>query len=134
MPHANYLSAGFTRRKLIVEECYNLLKTPRYEFDAIVVRGVSGLLIGAIVAHILDKPILVVRKPWEIKDGRCHSCYLVESAYDKGAEFKWIFFDDCIGQGATQRSVREAMTEHHPGSTYIHTFLWGHNGIMWGTK
>jgi phosphoribosylpyrophosphate synthetase len=57
----------------------------------------SGALIAPIVAHELNKPIVLVRKPKEDN----HSGYPVE-----GVEFKtYIIIDDFIETGATIRSI-----------------------------
>lgn len=135
MPHANYLVRAFTDHKKVVEQSYALLKKPLHKFDAIAVRGVSGLIIGAPLAYLLNKPLIVVRKPYEVKDGNSHSLILVESNYSDTSRFSWIFLDDCIGGGSTRKFVKEGVEKLHPFSTYVMSFLWAQGAAPdWDTR
>lgn len=71
------------------------------EFGTIAVRGVSGLLIGPILAERLSKQICVVRKPGEDR----HSGYEVEGK----PEGAYIIVDDLIDSGSTVRAIVAAM-------------------------
>ena len=124
MPHAGYSGSAYRDkdRNHIIGEAPIVLKG--VEFDAFAVRGVSGLLIGPLLAHILCKQIIVVRKPQEIKDNVSHSVILVESLYSRENEFKYIFVDDMTCSGNTRRSVRDAIEKAHPSAEMVGSFYY----------
>jgi len=73
-----------------------------HPFEAIAVQGLSGLLIGPIVAMLLKKPLLAVRKESE----RCHSDEEVEGDIDVKS---YIILDDFIFTGETCRRIQTAL-------------------------
>lgn len=66
------------------------------EFDSIVVRGNSGLLVGSPVSLRLNKPIVIVRKP---RDNSHSEEMKVINQYNLGD--RYIFLDDFISSGDT---------------------------------
>lgn len=92
---------AFESRHQVVHEAYNVLRD--LDFDTVVVRGVSGLLIGPIIAYVMDKKLLVVRKPPEAG----HSAYVVEGSWGKRA----IIVDDFICSGETIRSIGSELSK-----------------------
>lgn len=89
------------------------------DFDSIAVQGISGLCVGAPVALILGKPLVIIRKDSEI---RCHHNKRVENAENMGKRV--LFLDDQISYGATLANVRRQV-EHHGASvtgTYMYQF------------
>jgi adenine/guanine phosphoribosyltransferase-like PRPP-binding protein len=76
----------------------------QYDFDAIAVRGVSGLTRGSIIAHLMCKGIIVARK----KEAR-HSCLDVEGMVIRPGGH-WIIVDDFIMTGATVAAILEVVT------------------------
>lgn len=74
------------------------------EFESIVVRGVSGMIVGAPVAIALHKPLVVCRKPNEMNhDG---ATVLV----NKQNMGEWVvFLDDFRMDGKTEGDVRAAV-------------------------
>jgi orotate phosphoribosyltransferase len=73
------------------------LKTKKDSFDAIAIRGVSGVMLGAILSVRLNKPLLVVRKAEQ-----SHSNYDVEGEKDFG---RYIIVDDTICSGHTVNTI-----------------------------
>lgn len=100
--HSSYLEAAIKDTRLTVKRAVDTLKPLKKEFDVIVVTGVSGLLIGPIVAYKLNKKLLVIRKQDDKNNSHCH--YLVEGHLpaNKG---RWLFLDDFISSGHTLRRV-----------------------------
>lgn len=80
------------------------------EFDSIAVQGTSGLLIGAPVALILDKPLVIVREDAELQ---CWHSSDVENAANAGRRV--LFLDDQISSGATLQDVKRKLGEHSEG-------------------
>jgi hypothetical protein len=70
------------------------------KFDAIAVRGISGMIIGAPLAANLGKPLIVVRKPSEKSHGEP-----VEVPTLLPGKFRYIIIDDMIASGETVRSI-----------------------------
>jgi adenine/guanine phosphoribosyltransferase-like PRPP-binding protein len=73
------------------------------QFDAIAVRGLSGLLIGPTVAMMMDKNIVVVRK--DIDD--THSKFRAEGTANG---MRYIIVDDFTESGATVCSMLEILS------------------------
>lgn len=71
------------------------------KFDAIAVRGMSGMLIGPAVAARLGKDLIVVRK---CKDGS-HSASIVEGVDNWNHDFRYIIVDDFIDSGETLSQI-----------------------------
>lgn len=89
------------------------LALAKYSFDAIAVRGVSGLLIGPALALELDKTLIVVRKPGDHKpifDGGSHSGYTIEG--DISAS-RYVIVDDCVSSGTTAKEILRKIEERY---------------------
>lgn len=84
----------------------------RDEFRCIVVRGLSGVTVGSIVAHLLDKDLVVVRKEHE----RCHGLD-VEGPWE-WEKSPYILLDDFICYGSTL----QAMLEKAPNPVYVYLY------------
>jgi hypothetical protein len=99
-----------TRRSVIDRTKAALAKL---HFDAIAVTGLSGLLVGSIVAMEMDKPLIIVRKRGEER----HTLNECEGVF--GGE-TYIILDDFVSSGATifriERKVAAAAKAafHHP--------------------
>lgn len=96
---SDYLHDALDPSKLadIVHEATKFLSRRRDRFDGIVVRGVSGMLVGTIVAYKMKVPLLIVRK----KDGS-HSKMSIEGS-DRIS--RYVIIDDFIDSGATMRKI-----------------------------
>lgn len=86
-----------------------LQESKQFQFDAVAVRGTSGIVAGAILAYELGKVLCVVRKPATEKS----------HAYSKKVEclgtlkekFRYIIVDDMRGTGQTCRDIEDALRE-----------------------
>lgn len=74
------------------------------EFDTIVGRGSSGMLIVPVVARILGKKWFIVRKDEEVQSSHDSSCKWMG---DLGK--RWVFLDDFCSSGQTFRKVRDGV-------------------------
>ncbi len=118
--HCDYLAQALQRQDIeeSVRTCVETLKDRK--FDTIAFRGLSGLLIAPIVAHILKKEIIVVRKT---PSGRrtleecSHSIHKVEGHV---AAKRYVILDDFISGGGTVRAIIEEINNFTPAAT-----LWG---------
>ena len=81
---------------------------PRVDkFDSIVCTGVSGMLLAPIVAHLLNKNIVVVRN--EKSHVRTHAITQVESGTGIYGIGRYVFVDDLIETGATLVRVADTI-------------------------
>ena len=102
---SGYLNSAFSPKSLpeIVNQIVKFLGRPyrRKTFDSIVVRGVSGMLVGSPVAYRMKLPLVVVRK----SDGN-HSGQSVEGyTYVKN----YVVIDDFVSSGDTINEIRAKM-------------------------
>lgn len=109
MPTSGYISKGFDPRHVrrILKESKILLKNVKY--DAIAVRGVSGMLFGPLLAYLLKKELIVVRKPKTTEDS--HAVYQAESRIDEGI---YIIVDDLMATGHTISSIVKEINARYP--------------------
>lgn len=87
------------------------------KFDSIVVRGISGLIVGAPVALRLNKPLVVVRK----EDG-AHSSRPVETMGRMGRRL--LFLDDFVSTGETRTAVLDAIGEEDAYADLVGEYLY----------
>lgn len=85
-----------------IRQCKAALK--KYDYDAIAVRGVSGLLLGPTLAMKCRKSLIVVRKP----DEDCHSSNVCEG--DRGTK-RYVIVDDFVDTGSTVTAIMRAVKE-----------------------
>jgi hypothetical protein len=74
------------------------------EFDTIVGRGSSGMLIVPLVAQMLGKKWFIVRKDEEVQSSHDSSCKWMGDLGNR-----WIFLDDFCSSGETFRKVRDGV-------------------------
>lgn len=109
-----WLNRGYvrTQRDTAVRDAVKALKDKN--FDTIAVSGVSGLLLGPILAYKLKKELIVVRK-----NQGAHSSHITEG-YDRSK--RYIIVDDVVSSGATLHRIIEAV------SKLTRTYEYGKNG------
>lgn len=103
-PHADYLqeSLRFDKRKETIDWIISQIKLEKIKFDGFLVTGLSGVILGSIVANRMRKALVVVRKG----ENR-HSDLDVEVGYtpSKRIPKRLIFLDDLICEAETIKRV-----------------------------
>ncbi len=90
-------------------------------FDALAVRGVSGLTIGPILAYEMGKGLIVVRKG-ETRHSLCD----VEGLL--GPTVRYLIVDDFIASGATMREIQEQIGRR---GRFVGYHLYQRDKVVW---
>ena len=106
------------KRRVLINRIVRHLKPIASTFDAIAVRGLSGMLVGPEVAGRLSKQIVVVRKN---DDLTTHSGHRVEGS--PGSSY--IILDDLVDTGKTVDLIRARIADKSAAKcvgiyTYFH--------------
>lgn len=107
----------------VVNQTVEGMRTRLDEFDSIVVRGISGLAVGAPVALALGKPLVVVRKPNHMESSHGGGGNVVNH---KNIGTKCVFLDDFRGEGKTEQDVSRAIRQH--GGYVFHVYFYNRDG------
>lgn len=99
--HSGYLKKPLNDMGHVVNMALEILHPLSDSFEVIVVTGISGLIVGPIVAHLMGKKLLIVRKEDDYKISHCD--FLVEGHLPE--DVGWIFLDDLISGGGTLKRV-----------------------------
>jgi len=95
----------------------NTIKKLRdYDYDSIVCCGTSGLIVAPQVCEILNKEIVVIRKPHEKR----YSPFIIEGVLGTG----FIFLDDLVCSGNTLNYVLKIIKEEHPYAKCIGAYCY----------
>lgn len=107
MIHTNYLRNSLDKDLLKKNLAWAIttMKKSKLDFDSIAVTGVSGLTFGSILAHRLNKNLIVVRKQTELTHSWCD----IEG--EKTGK-KYIIVDDQISSGDTVKSIITRLRDH----------------------
>lgn len=98
------------------------------EFDGLVCRGTSGLLIAPLLAHLFDKKLMVVRKP----NDNSHSEGTILEGDDNIQRF--VIIDDFTCSGSTLNSILDGINKgkrqwfydmYNP--QYVGCYFWMHS-------
>lgn len=94
-------------------------------FEAIAVTGYSGSTFGSVVAHILHKPIILVRKEKELQNWTSHCSDRVTFGGDL-VPASYVLIDDFVCSGNTLRVTVKAIKEAAPGTQCVgfYTYDW----------
>jgi len=112
--HAEYLTyvANKKLQNITVNLLTYMLKKHQDKFDSIACCGMSMLAISPIIAHKLDKQLILIRKPDELNttnhSGRKLEYHTLSNSY--------IIIDDLIDSGKTIGHVDNVMRNHIPNS------------------
>jgi adenine/guanine phosphoribosyltransferase-like PRPP-binding protein len=90
-----------------IEKAIEVLSKKR--FKTLIVRGLSGVIIGTVVAHRLGKELVIVRKPTE----RSHGSGLETTNALMANLGACVFFDDFIESGATLKATLAGLREYN---------------------
>lgn len=112
-----YGSFDKDKRKTIVAKVIRELR--HIDFDALAVRGVSGLIMAPIVAYLLNKHVIVVRKPKS--EEHSHADMLVESPITTG---KYVIFDDFVASGNTASEIHKQIKIACPDLVCVGGYVW----------
>jgi adenine/guanine phosphoribosyltransferase-like PRPP-binding protein len=111
---------SFRDLDLTVEQTLRTLKVHKDDFDAIIVRGISGIVVGAPVALIMGKTLVVVRKEDESSHDQTGN---VIGKGDLNATSRLLFLDDLISSGSTRRECERAIAPvEHENEEYNEEF------------
>lgn len=91
------------RNKTIIKAICELRKISD-QFDSIACCGVSGLMVVPQIAEILNKHIVIIRKPEQ-----SYSNFLVEGV----APYKYVIVDDLVCSGDTIKYIKRTIKEEH---------------------
>lgn len=97
----NLYACDRNKRKRIIDKCVAQLKPKSNQFSAIAVTGYSATIFGAPVAYLLNKNIVVVRKPGV----ESQSCSPVQGL----GNTRCVFIDDLVASGDTLARVVEGV-------------------------
>jgi len=103
------------RTKTIIKAFCDLRKISS-DFDSIACCGVSGLLVVAQVAELLDKNIVIVRK----KNEDCYSKFKTEGV----ATFRYIILDDLICSGDTVKHIKNSLKREYARSICVGVYCY----------
>ena len=103
-----------TRNKIIIKAVCDLRKVAD-SFDSIACCGVSGLLVVAQVAELLNKHIIVVRK-----GEKCYSEFRTEGV----APFRYIILDDLICSGGTVKHIKKVLKDEYSRSSCVGVYCY----------
>jgi orotate phosphoribosyltransferase-like protein len=108
--HASWLTHSVCQDKLraILPKARAILR--KYQFDSIAFRGISGALTAPILAYMLRKNVLVIRKSPE-EEGYSHSGHEVEG--DMHAQ-RYVIVDDFVSTGKTITEIFKKMCVFAP--------------------
>ncbi len=95
---ASYLRPPLKAPRTVVQKAVKALENVKY--DVIVVRGISGLLFGSMLALRTGKKLAIVRKKTET----AHSSNAMEGFVGG----RYLFVDDLIDTGETYSATRKA--------------------------
>ena len=94
-----------SRNKIIIKAVCDLRKIAD-SFDSIACCGVSGLMVVPQIAELLNKNIVIVRKP----DEKRYSDFYIEGV----SPYRYIVVDDLICSGDTFKWIRQTIHEDNP--------------------
>ena len=108
---SSYLTRAIRFPNQTATQIIRLIERKNLVFNAIAVRGVSGIYMGAIVSARLKMPTVIVRKESEKIDSHAHT--MVEWCEERSPLFgmKYLIIDDLISGGNTVLSIKNAIAQ-----------------------
>ncbi len=88
-----------------IMETKKFLRSIRHDFDAIVVRGMSGVTVGAILAYQWKKQLVIVRK----ESDTTHGVPIEGKNLVDLHSVRYIILDDFTSSGTTMREMLTAL-------------------------
>lgn len=107
----------------IIRKYRTILK--KENFTHIAVSGVSGLSIGPIVAYLMGKELIVVRK-----GEQSHSCHTVESISHSDRKFNYIIVDDLVDSGKTVNRIYNNIKDKYANAELTGIYTYGSSFVL----
>lgn len=89
------------KRKRYLRQAKKAFRAANLEFDSIAFSGMSGAMFAPLLAHVLKKELVMVRKGADLPD-RGHSAFVVEGY---AAVKRYVIVDDLVSTGATVKYI-----------------------------
>ncbi len=129
MRHDYELTTNYLRSVLQPDRLRNRLTWAKkvlamYEYDSLAFCGLSGALFVSILAHELDKPMLLVRKENE------SSAHYPPPVEGYNHPQKYVFVDDQISTGATRERVLRQLSFFNAGNRHVLTLLYNEMQVI----
>lgn len=102
-----------------VKRTIRALQSRRDEFDAIIVTGMSGVLVGGPVTLATGIPLMILRKATD--DCHAYTKTINESAIQEGTRV--LFLDDFVSMGETRARCNEFVERR--GGKMVLQFMYG---------
>jgi hypothetical protein len=106
---SDYLQVCFIDLDAKVRQAVKALQPFADRIEGIVVRGMSGLLVGPMTAALLKKPWCVIRKPGE---GTHSDHKVIEGWHNFTTYIIIIIIDDLIATGGTLKLIQQTLRDH----------------------
>lgn len=103
------------RNKIIIKAVCDLRRISE-QFDSIICCGVSGLMVVPQIAELLDKHIVVIRKP----DEKCYSDFPMEGV----TPFRYVIVDDLVCSGSTIKHIKHTIYEDCPKAQCVGVYCY----------
>lgn len=132
--NSDYLTKCFIDLNAVVQWTVEQLKPEAHRFEGIVVRGVSGMMVGPMTASLLKKPWCVIRKPGE----GTHSDHKTVEGWH-GFKTYIIIIDDLTATGGTIRTIQGSLRRHAEDNRQdweilpecVGFYLYNHQELVW---
>lgn len=112
--HADYMIAlQSERRSSLVADA--VLKLHEVRFDAIAFCGMSGAIFAPMVASVLNKELIMVRKKRDIRPHN-HSNHRVEGCTSAQS---YLILDDQVSSGKTKQYIIQQIAEFAPNAKLV---------------
>ncbi len=108
-----YYGDAYGKLVNVVDGCIRALRNSGIEHDTIVVTGISGMLVGPMLAAMTNKNIVIVPKPDDTHHHRSSNGPIGEIGN------RWVFVDDLIATGTTHRRVQDAIKAADPNAIEV---------------
>ena len=113
------------RNKAIIKAVCDLRRINE-QFDSIVCCGTSGLMVVPQIAELLDKHIVVIRKP----ETKSYSDFAIEGVIP----FRYVIIDDLVCSGSTIKFIKDTIFEECPKSKCVGVYCYMPDECSYNTE
>src|SRR2546429_284354 len=107
------------RAKVAIEIAAQELQEKGVEFDTIAFSGASGMLFAPVLAHRMDKEMILVRK-----SSREESRHSIHDTEVYQAAKRVLIVDDICSSGATIQRIIEGVRKHAIFATFVGSYFY----------